>query len=374
MSVAIWDELAAGYPRELVESIRSRVDSGESFELLAEQFVAKNPKWLEEGRKLLEALVARGLLGKTVRYLCRCGKNLTEAEAAGDICPYCEQAFVDIGKPQARTFYVQSGRRRRDVRWVLVLHGMNTRGAWQEELNWLVSRTYGRSVPTAIYKYGVVRPGAILGFRLRALTRQLTARIVRLCGQTEKTGFGGIPDVIAHSLGTWLLGHALQKNPTLRVGRIILTGSILRPDFDWTALIAKGQVEAVLCHYGTKDFWARIAHYVIPDSGPSGRRGFNDRIGVVHFKSAGVHHSDFFLEERMPVFYRDVWQSFLTSPVPGSVQKDEQPAKPWRPAIWPLRARLLRWLILIIATAALILALAIFAEGSITLFRIWKAL
>jgi hypothetical protein len=301
-------------------------------------------------------------------------KILTEVEAAGETCPHCQQAFVDIGAPEPRTFYTHVGRRRRDVRWALVLHGMNTRGVCQEELNWLVSRTYGRSVPVAIYKYGVVRPGAILTFRLKALTRQLIARIRHLSGQTEETGFGGVPDVLAHSLGTWLLGHALQKDPTLRVGRVILTGCILRPDFDWAALIAKNQVEAVLCHYGTKDFWAGVAHYVIPDSGPSGRRGFNDTTAIIHFKSPGVHHSDFFLEQRMSAFYGEIWQQFLTSPVPGALQPEQKSRKAWRPTIWVLRARLLRWTILLLALTAALLAAAIFAVGLITLFRILKTL
>jgi hypothetical protein len=372
MSGAIWDELAAEHPRELVESIRKRIELGESFDLLAAQFVANSSYRPEQGQKLLENFVTRGLLTKTVQKVCRCGQILTDAEAAGEICPHCEQAFVDIGAPEIRTFYSHSGTRRRDVRWALALHGMNTGGAWQEELNWLISRTYGRSVPVAIYKYGVVRPGAILKFRLRALTRQLAARIKRLSGQTEQSGFGGVPDVLAHSLGTWLLGHALKEDSTLRVGRVILTGCILRPDFDWASLIATRQVEAVLCHFGTKDFWARVAQYVIPDSGPSGRRGFNDRTGVLHFKSPGVRHSDFFLERRMPTFYREVWQQFLTSPGPEPLQAEEPLGKAWRPTFWILRATLFRWAIVLIMLIALLLAVAIFAAGGIMLYGILK--
>ncbi|MGB8356679.1 MAG: hypothetical protein WCD79_22465 [Chthoniobacteraceae bacterium] len=364
-----WDEFDGEYPHELVESIRHRFELGEPFALSAEQFVASTPQQTEMGRKLLEALVALHWLYKTTQHLCVCGASLTEAEAAADTCRHCGQAFIDVGKPEKQTLYGHEGRRRRDARWVLVLHGMNTRGPWQEELNWLVSRMYGHAVPVAIYKYGLVLVGVVLSFRQRALTRQLITRIQRLGGQSEKTGFGGVPDVLAHSFGTWLLGHALQSDPTLRVGRVILTGCILRPDFDWAALISKKQVEAVLCHYGTKDFWAGVSHYVIPDSGPSGRRGFNDRKQVVHFEGAGLHHSDFFLEKVMPEFFREIWQPFLTLPGPEELQSGTPPANLWKQSIWPLRARLLRWLILLILLSVLVIAIVVFAIGFTTLFR-----
>jgi serine/threonine-protein kinase len=58
------------------------------------------------------------------------------------------------------------------------------------------------------------------------------------------------PDIIAHSFGTWLVGHALESNPDIQVGRVVLTGSILRPDFNWKEHMPSGQVEAVLNHYG----------------------------------------------------------------------------------------------------------------------------
>jgi hypothetical protein len=50
----------------------------------------------------------------------------------------------------------------------------------------------------------------------------------------------------------------------------------------------------------TKDFWAGIAHFIIPDLGPSGRQGFNDRPNISHEVLEGRQHSDFFKEEQMP--------------------------------------------------------------------------
>ena len=320
--------------------------------------------------RLLEEMAAAGILAKKEGLACpACERFLSEDEARGEACPYCECSYEER-KPDVVIRFIREEPRTRDIIWVLSLHGMNTRGAWQEDFNWLVSRTYGRMVPVAIYKYGIIRPGAVLKFRQRALTRGLIARIRRLSGETQAAGFGGMPDVIAHSFGTWLLGHALRADPALRVGRVILTGCILRPDFDWDELINRGQVQAVLCHVATKDFWARVAHYFIPDSGPSGRRGFNDRLNIRHAVLRGGQHSDFFREDLMPGLFEQIWQQFLTR-VDGHANAVEPglPETNWRPAWWPLRATLPRFLTLVIVVTLVLLIAAALGLGAIELWK-----
>jgi len=180
------------------------------------------------------------------------------------------------------------------------------------------------------------------------------ARIQNLKGDTEDNGFVGPPDVIAHSLGTWLIGHALQWNPSLVVGRVILTGSILRPDFDWAALIARRQVEAILNHYGTKDFWARVAHYVIPDSGPSGRRGFSLKAPVTQVRAEGFKHSDVFLDENLGNVFETVWRPFLTQPI-GELQTSTATSQiEWRQTLWVCRATILPVIFLVIYWTVLV--------------------
>jgi hypothetical protein len=68
----------------------------------------------------------------------------------------------------------------------------------------------------------------------------------------------------------------------------------MRSTVRWARLIERGQAEAVLNHFGAKDFWARIAHDVIPDSGPSGRDGFNANPRIVQKRADGFGHSDLF--------------------------------------------------------------------------------
>ena len=320
--------------------------------------------------QLLEEMAATGILAKKEGLACPiCERLLTDDEAHGADCPYCECSY-EGRKPDIVIRFIREEPRTRDVIWVLTLHGMNTRGDWQEDFNWLVSRAYRRMVPVAIYKYGIIRPGAVLKFRQRALTRGLIARIRRLTGETQATGFGGIPDVIAHSFGTWLLGHALCTDPALRLGRVILTGCILRPDFDWNGLINRGQVEAVLCHVATNDFWARVAHYFIPDSGPSGRRGFNDRLNIRHAVLRDGKHSDFFRADLMPALFDQIWQQFLTRR-DGQLTAPEAglPDPKWRPACWFIRATLPRLLALIIVAALIIIVASALGLGAINLWK-----
>jgi hypothetical protein len=369
-----WDRLEKEHPRELVKELRERFERGEPFELDAEQFTAATDFAAEAGRNLLEVITKEGFLLKRVHYVCPCEREepVTAEQARLDICAVCGEAFKDRGNGEVvrSETYSRQGVATRDVRWVLALHGMNTRGAWQESFNWMVSRLYGYSVPIAIYKYGIVRQGAILRFRQRALTRQLINKIKTLRGESSDSGFGGVPDVIAHSFGTWLIGHALRDDEDIHVGRIILLGCILRPDFDWSELLKRGQVEAVLCHYGTRDFWARISHYVIPDSGPSGRRGFNDRDSVTHVTAKNLSHSGFFDERQMTDFQTKVWQPFLTRPLAliGTLNEGGI-SRLWRQAWWPFRATVLRLLILFLLAGVCALLLIALIVGCRELFQ-----
>jgi len=365
--------LSREFPRELVAALDGHFNRG-PFRITARDLGVEAHTDEETAARVLQERVDKGLLTTEERYICPCDQRevFTAEQASQDTCTRCGRAFeADLhARPEAQTVFVREAPQTRDVRWVLALHGMNTVGAWQEAFNWLISRIFKRSVPVAIYKYGVVRPGAVLKFRQRVLIRGLDSRIRRLSGETEKSGFSGVPDVIAHSFGTWLLGHSLQANPDLRVGRVILTGCILRPDFDWSSLIPS-QVEAVLCHTATKDGWARTAHYIIPDSGPSGLLGFNNRSSVAHAVLHGGHHRDFFGDNTMPGLFENVWRPFLTA-ASGSplLSGDGQLGPSWKQVLWPLRATVLRIGLLVAVLAAIMAAVAAFSLGAADLWRL----
>jgi acyl phosphate:glycerol-3-phosphate acyltransferase len=213
----------------------------------------------------------------------------------------------------------------RRAAWLLVVTGAGLRGARERELVRRLGDCYGEPVPVEVHHYGVFRSGALFRWCQRIATRRLARRL-------RDGAARGQPDIVAHSFGAWLVGHALAGDADLRVGRVILVGSVLRPDFDWGPLIAGGRVEAVLNHHGRRDLWARASHYFIPDSGPSGHRGFAG-IAVVNHPAPGFGHTTFFEPDAMDEIHPALWRPFLTRPVPTCAPTGAE----WRPAPWVLR-------------------------------------
>lgn len=350
-----WAALAGRYSKRLIDSCREAIQSGGPLSLTAEGLAARTNASEDQAAALLRELAAAGLLQARAGFTCPCERRVELDEPSAPACPECERVFAPGDEPRRATFFERHEPPTRDVPWVLTLHGMNTTGSWQESLAWHLATTYGHSVPVFLYKYGVVRPGVLLRFRQRQLVRALIRRLAAVRARADAAGFGGRPDVIAHSFGTWLLAQALLTDASLRVGRLILTGSIVRPDFDWTPLIEAGRVEAVLCHAAGRDSWARAAVYFIPDSGPSGYRGFDDRDGVRHAFDEDFHHSDFFDEARMPAVFERTWGPFLTRPTGQrgpALPVRALPEPPWRPPPWLVRACLGRYAALVLLLTA----------------------
>ncbi|HMH14174.1 MAG TPA: hypothetical protein VK578_13810 [Edaphobacter sp.] len=332
-----WEEFATKFPPELVDELRNLFSRGGPFEISAKELSSGLSCNEDTANRLLDELSPP--LERRVALICsKCGDEISTEDLTRGRCGKCDANLTEADAVKKRDSYHFDTPPTRDVLWVLALHGMNTRGDWQETFNWRVSTSYKRSVPVAIYKYGIVRPGALCRWSLTRLEKRVIDRIHTLQGDTEAEGFQGPPDVIAHSLGTWLIGHALKRNPELKIGRLLLTGCILRPDFDWKTLQSNGQVEAVLNHYGTKDFWAGIAHYVIPDSGPSGRIGFVSGFPVVQVRAEGFGHSDYFTKEHFGEVFKQTWQPFLSVSLKELQSLDVGGSSSWSCAAWPFRA------------------------------------
>jgi len=228
--------------------------------------------------------------------------------------------------------------------------GTGMRGELEDGLNNRIARIFGPPVPVLVHRYGLIRSGALFERCQRAAARRLVERLRQF--RDDNDSEAQRPDIIAHSFGAWLVGEALRQNPDLRVGRIILAGSVIRPDFDWNSLITSGRVEAVLNHYGRRDLWAWVSEYFIPRSGPSGFRGFAESSGVFNCVELDFRHTTFFESEYIDDVHERLWRPFLTRPV-GELQQLSRPgeSRAWRPLPWVLRSNLLR-LLLLIAVAA----------------------
>ncbi|HJQ36311.1 MAG TPA: hypothetical protein VKB93_04155 [Thermoanaerobaculia bacterium] len=328
---ADWPALEERFGAAAVQFIRKLLARPGSIALTTARLAQQGGVSEAEAEQLLDAV---GLFTRGTNETCgKCGKAL-DGYGVRDTCPHCGVSFDDVA-PQQAVIYELERDPPRDVKWVLVVHGMNTRGEWQEELSWLVGGSYRHMIPVAIYKYGKIQPGVMFRGRQRSLTKKLIAKMKALSGESEQAGYGGKPDVIAHSFGTWLIAHALESDPALSIGRLILLGSIVRPDFDWRTLIDRGQVEAVLNHGGTRDEWVPFAQFLIPDSGPGAKRGFPPPVANV--AATGFRHSDYFSpRDRMRSVFGEVWQPFLSWEVPPEIPNRFEGAA-WTPVLAPLR-------------------------------------
>lgn len=288
MTDAYWDELAREFDVTQIRMLfEQRVREFTPIQLSMPEAVAM---------ALLERLAADGFLLREEREI--------EGEEGSETA--------------TELVYVRKLAADRVVDWVVALHGMNTSGAWQESFSWLLGTTWGRAVPVAVYKYGIVIAGVFLFWRRNKLRRQLRRKLEVLAIEARARGYNGNPDVIAHSFGTWLFGHLLrlelERPPEERLtfGRVILTGCVLPRDFDWKAIKDAGLVEDVLNHYATGDAVVPLARFCIARSGPSGRRGFAGD-DVINVAAEGYGHSDLFLRDLRRV-YETVWKPFLTLP------------------------------------------------------------
>jgi len=381
-----WDSLVQTFPAAAIAEVRQLSDRR-----VNELRVSDLGTTADDA--VFEKMVGDGWLVRETRRACAnglCDHEPTDDDIAAGICPSCGEAIT--AENVGFTVYVRDLAPTRDVDWVVVIHGMNTKGAWQEEFSWFLGTTWGKSVPVAIYKYGIIIAGVIMAWRRRLLQRRLRAKLAELRSQARKAGYGEVPDVIAHSFGTWLIGHLLEDeigvDDPLRFGRVIMTGCVLRPDYDWAAAKRAGLVTEVLNHYATKDPIVPLAHWTIWDSGPSGRRGFDDIANVINVRAEGLKHSDLFSTDRCIIngkqrqkcpptgargsrhldhTYETHWRPFLTLPSEELTDLPDiaPPTTPWRQASAPLRGTLFPFVALPLV-AALVLVLAGWIGGPLS--------
>lgn len=194
---------------------------------------------------------------------------------------------------------------------VILIHGIRTEAKWQKDLGDALGKDGFRH---DTHDYGRFRLHRFLWPPSRA--KRIEAfydwysgiRQLYRAAQPKKSDYR--PNVVAHSLGTYIVGYGMKKFPDLRFGRIVFCGSILPRDFDWVELFGRGQVVEVLNDYGVQDVWAHIVQRVVRDTGSAGSDGFAISSPLIrqrrfeHFK-----HSDYF----RPGHYGQ-WIEFLREP------------------------------------------------------------
>ncbi len=277
-----------------------------------------------------------------------CGELIKgDIPANGHYCE-AEEDFVDTSDLQTKEYFELNVDPAQSIRWAVVIHGFNTRGPWQEDLVWRLSHIKKYAIPVYVYKYGLVRIGVTLGFLQKRKVKKLVKQLRDISKAADPDNSGLRPHVIAHSFGTWLIAHALKEHPDLKIGRLILLGCIVRPDFDWMKLINDKQIEAILNHTAGKDIPVRFSQLFIPDSGPGGRVGFLEE-EVINIRSPEFGHSGYFKRNRMTGYLSKdgAWARFLQRPLSNlqDTFDDQFKCTGWKP-IWCIFRTFVRYLTL----------------------------
>ncbi|HYK03900.1 MAG TPA: hypothetical protein VE974_19255 [Thermoanaerobaculia bacterium] len=206
-------------------------------------------------------------------------------------------------------------------KWVISLHGIQTRGQWQKDLSQYMDA--GLRYAPFDYKWFDA---------LRLLSESARdRRIDAFRDQYERLveTRGAIPSIIAHSFGSYIVTRAIEKY-ALEFDRVILCGSIVRRDYPWTAQFdaVPPRVQRVLNDFGGRDLWARLAVWVIKDAGQSGVHGFDDEAGgrLIQRGHSWFRHSDYFYAGN----YRKRWIPFLQGADPAEHQKEHASQPNWR--------------------------------------------
>jgi hypothetical protein len=361
------------HEEQLVRVVQSRLEANTS-SALDPNLIRKDASdqvSTDEVITFLEKLVADELIFANSIKLCaseQCSEAetvnpLTDEELEASRCNVCDQDFVDTGEPHEQRHYLTHSPISRDIRWMIVIHGFNTRGPWQEELSWSISNKLAYAAPVLIYKYGFERLGIFFRSRHKKLVKKLGSEIASAIENSKYSERAKPPDVIVHSFGSLLFSKLLLSDDFsgLKFGRVICVGSVISPQFDWKKQIDDGRIDSVLCHSGGKDIPVRIAQFAIPDSGPAGYLGFNSpSVKNVH-NELFSHSSALEISNiRTQLARGGLWDRFLTAPF-GTFSDEAEIKNPeWRPVWWVVRG-LSRTLTLALLASAVLLTWAVSA-------------
>lgn len=256
---------------------------------------------------------------------------------------------------------------------VFVIHGIRDRGFWTQKVARKVRARAGavstRTI-TPTYGYFPMLP-FVLPWTRREKVEWLMDRYVEARARFPAAAFS----YIGHSNGTYLVARALRDYPSVRFRHIVFAGSVVRCDYDWSALMrsratggAGPRVEKVLNYVASGDaVVALFPHGLEPvrlfDVGGAGHIGFRempgeDRLYQLRFvrgsHAAGIRESQ--------------WDEIAEFVATGTPPQPNSPA--WTIEFAPRQNRFIRALGLLAPLFVLLLAIGVPVIGLLLASRI----
>jgi hypothetical protein len=167
--------------------------------------------------------------------------------------------------------------------FILTLPGIRTYGQWQNRFRTLLEGE-GSTAQIIHFNYGVF---SLISYILPFLRWIKVWRFRRYLKSLARTHPDARIDIVAHSFGTYIVGHSLKrlasKGP-VEIHTVILAGSVLKLSFPWNDLIAKKVVKRVVNDCGTQDNILLVSQLFVLLTGMAGRVGFTGFLDE-HFKN-----------------------------------------------------------------------------------------
>lgn len=190
-----------------------------------------------------------------------------------------------------------------DTTVVLLIHGIQTDGAWQQ----LVQKSLSELSRTYVHGLGYECVSAaqlaspVRGSPVKKITQDI--RDAKTLEPAAKFV------VIAHSFGSYILSKVLSSCPDISFEKIILCGCIIPTTFPWAKHTRGMPKRSIINDVGTRDFYPVLATFSSVGYGASGRKGFQSP----HIKDRyfDYDHSDFF--EAKYNHIEKFWKPFISS-------------------------------------------------------------
>lgn len=139
-----------------------------------------------------------------------------------------------------------------------------------------------RKAAFAALAFALVFPlGLVLGWLRRVAS---AARLMRYIADQVQTGS---PHVIAHSLGTYLIGRVIRKYFSVTFAKVLLVSPVLPRDYAWAKIVRQRprSFRSVRNEFGTSDWVVKAVgriRWLARDLGTAGDGGFLEVADLVH--------------------------------------------------------------------------------------------
>lgn len=184
---------------------------------------------------------------------------------------------------------------------VISLHGVNTRGGWQKELSSQISNQGWVYYPLDFGHFFISQLVSLKSFREKKI-KWLRNELSRISEETN----GATPSIVVHSFGSYLLSEILKRHTEFKFDRIILTGSIIKKDFDWDQVFKNQNAQKTLNLIAKKDLPSKAAQFLVWGAGNSGVDHFDKEHSLLekheyeHYTHSETHHKSIYAGRIIP--------------------------------------------------------------------------